>query len=121
MRVDAHVPRGTAEALALAVRNMLFRLRITVLFRHTEIDDVDEVRVARPRPPDEEVIRFDIAVDEVSVMNSLHARNLHAMIEHVGALSARTGKRRNGSAQHNVETAIRHRNVPFAARSCTPS
>lgn len=78
MRVDAHVPCGAAEALALAVGDVLFRLWITVLFRHAEVNDMDKVRVFRARAADEKVVRLDVSVDEVTVLDRLHTRNLRA-------------------------------------------
>ena len=35
--VDAHVARCAAEALPLAVRDVLLRLRVAVVFRHAEV------------------------------------------------------------------------------------
>ena len=52
MSVDAHVPGGTRERLALAVWNVLLGLRIAVLLSHTEVDYVDHVRGLSSRPAD---------------------------------------------------------------------
>lgn len=41
MRVDAHVTGRTAQTLPLPVRNVLLRLRVSVLLGHAEVDDVD--------------------------------------------------------------------------------
>lgn len=38
--VDAHVPRGAAQRLALAIWNMLLRLRVAVLLGHPKVDHV---------------------------------------------------------------------------------
>ena len=84
MSVDAHVPSRPAQTLPFPVRDVLLRLRVSILLCHTEVDDVDEVSVLRPRSADEKVIRLDVPVDEVRVMDSLHARYLgsiaHTMI-----------------------------------------
>ena len=42
MRIDAHIPRSPAKTLPFTVRNVLFRLGITVLLSHAEIDNVDD-------------------------------------------------------------------------------
>ena len=53
---------------------MLLRLRIPILFRHSEIDDVNDVGGFRRRSSDEEIVRFDIAVDEVLLVDDLDPR-----------------------------------------------
>ena len=40
MGVDAHVARGSAQALSFSVGNVLLRLGIPVLLRHAKVDDV---------------------------------------------------------------------------------
>ena len=102
MRVDAHVPRRPAQALSFPIRNVLLRLRVAVLLRHAEVDDVDHcgrgggrdrrqpgstqgphnrrrprtVRVLRTGAADEEVVRLDVAVDQVLVVHGLHPGEL---------------------------------------------
>lgn len=41
MSVDTHIPSCAAETLPLSVRYVLFRLRVTVLLRHTKVDNVN--------------------------------------------------------------------------------
>jgi len=43
MGVDAHVSSGTGQRLAFPVRDVLLRLGVTILLRHTEVDDVDDI------------------------------------------------------------------------------
>jgi len=76
VRVDAHVARRARQALALAVRDVLLRLGVAVLLGHAKVDDVDRVGVLRPRPADEEVVGLDVAVDQVLLVDRLHAREL---------------------------------------------
>ena len=100
MRVDAHVSRRPAQALALPVRDVLLRLRVPVLLGHPKVNDVDHcartrtsvtvashreraaqrtVGVLRARAADEEVVGLDIAVDQVLLVHGLHARELSAV------------------------------------------
>ena len=76
MGIDAHVPRGPTEALPLTIGYMLLRLRIPILLRHPKIHNMDQVRVTRPWSTDEEVIGFDVPVDETSFVDGLYARDL---------------------------------------------
>lgn len=52
---------------------MLFGLRVSVLFRHSKIDDMDDIGCFAVRPTDQEVIWLDIAVDEIFFVNRLDA------------------------------------------------
>ena len=74
--VDTHVASSARQGLALAVRDVLLGLGVTVLLGHAEIDDMDDVGGLGRRAADEEVVRLDIAVDQVLLMNCLHARKL---------------------------------------------
>lgn len=88
MRVDTHVTGSTTQTLPLSIWDMLFpvgqesqfklllaalhaRLGISILFRHTKVDDVNGVCALCAGSADEEVVRFDISVDEVSLVDSL--------------------------------------------------
>ena len=42
MSVDTHIPSGSAQTLSFPVRNVLFRLWVTVLLRHAEINNMDD-------------------------------------------------------------------------------
>lgn len=52
---------------------MLLGLGVTVLLGHTEVDDVDNVRVLAVGTTNEEVVRLDITVDEVLLVDGLYA------------------------------------------------
>lgn len=89
MRVDTHVARRARKGLALAVWDVLLRLRVAILLRHSEVDDVDEVRVLRPRPADEEIVWLDIPINEVLLVDSLHARYLQYISAELVGVQAR--------------------------------
>lgn len=72
MGVDAHVSCGTRERLPLSVWNVLLGLGVTVLLSHAEVDDVDNVRVLAVGTTNEEVVRLDITVDEVLLVDGLY-------------------------------------------------
>lgn len=73
MCVDGHVPGGTGQGLPLAVRNVLLCLGVAILFGHAKIDYMDDVGSLCARLTDEEVVRFDITVDEVLLVDCLHS------------------------------------------------
>ena len=73
MCIDTHVTSCPTQTLSFSVRNVLLCLRIPVLLRHTEVYDVDEVRILRPWTANEEVVGLDIAVDEVLLVDGLHS------------------------------------------------
>lgn len=52
------------------------RFRIPVLLGHTKVDDVDRIRALGARAPDQKVVRFDIPVDEILLVDRLHSRQL---------------------------------------------
>lgn len=80
--VDTHVTCRTRQRLAFSVGNVLLRLGITVLLRHAEVDDVDDIGSLGARATNQEVVRLDVTVDEVLLVDSLDARQLQAMLVH---------------------------------------
>lgn len=85
MSVDGHVSGRAGEGFALSVRNVLFRLGVTVLFGHAEVNDVDDIGRLGTRSADEEVVRLDVAIDQVLLVNRLHARQ-HLFGDHDDSL-----------------------------------
>jgi hypothetical protein len=77
MGVDTHVTRSTGERLALPVRNVLLCLGVTVLLGHTKVHDVNYISALGAWSADEEVVRLDVAVDEVLLVNGLYSRQLY--------------------------------------------
>jgi hypothetical protein len=71
MGVDTHVSSGTGERLAFPVRDMLLCLGVTVLLRHTEVDNVNDIGALRAWAANKEVVRLDVAVDEVLLVDGL--------------------------------------------------
>lgn len=80
MGVDAHVPSGTGERFSLAIGDVLLGLGVAVLLGHAEIDNMDDIRGLGLGAADQEVIRFDITVNEVLLMDGLNPRQLHNML-----------------------------------------
>lgn len=74
MRVDTHVSCSTREGLSLPIRNVLFRLGITILLCHAKINDMDNVGTLGAWSADEEVVGFDVSVDEVLFVDGLYPR-----------------------------------------------
>ncbi|KAJ8577597.1 hypothetical protein ON010_g1609 [Phytophthora cinnamomi] len=63
VRVDGGVTRRAREVLVLTVGDVLVRLGVAVLLGQTEVDDVHDLGPLAQA--DEEVVRLDVAVDEV--------------------------------------------------------
>ena len=63
MRVHGCVTGCTGQILVLTVRDVLLRLGVAVLLGETKIDAMDLVRLLADA--DEEIIRLDIAMDEI--------------------------------------------------------
>src|SRR5882762_7226145 len=93
MSVDTHVSSRSTQTLSFSIWNVLFRLGITILLRHTEIDNVDNcmqnmiiptptyskvltIRAFRARATNEKVVRFYVPIDEVLFVNRLYTRKL---------------------------------------------
>ena len=77
MGVDTHVTSSSGQRLSLSIRNVLLRLRVSVLLGHTEIDDVDYIGSFGARAPDEEVVGLDVTVDEVLFVYCLNTSDLY--------------------------------------------
>lgn len=55
---------------------MLLRFGVSVLFGHAKVDDVDNVGGLGGRSADEEVVRFDVSVDHVLLVDGLDSGEL---------------------------------------------
>ena len=55
---------------------MLFGFRISVLFCHPKVDNVNDIGKFSVRPTKQEIVWLDIAVDEVLFVNCLDPREL---------------------------------------------
>ncbi len=74
--VDAHVTSRARERFPLAIGNVLLRLRIAILLGHAKVDHVDDVGRLGTRSANQEVIGFDIPVDEILLVDGLDTRQL---------------------------------------------
>ena len=73
--VDGRVAGGTRQVLVLPVRDVQVRLRVPVLLRETEVDDVDLVTALANAH--QEVVGLNVTVYEVAGVNVFDARNLY--------------------------------------------
>jgi hypothetical protein len=67
---------------------VLFGLRVAVLFGHAKVHDVNDVGRFGIRPSDQEVIRFDVAVDQVLLVDRLDAGKLQPISSNAGGCGA---------------------------------
>lgn len=71
MGIDRHVSCCSTQTLSLSVRDMLFCFGVSVLFGHSEINNVNNIGGFGTGTTNEEVVGFDVSVDQVTVMDSL--------------------------------------------------
>ena len=57
---------------------MLFGLWVSVLFRHAKINHMNDIRCFGIRSANEEVVGFDVSVDEVLFVYRLNSRKLES-------------------------------------------
>lgn len=74
MCVDACISGGASKVLVFSVRDVLMCAGITVFLGEAKVYDVDQV--AFLSQAHEEVVRFDISVDEVLGMDVLNSTDL---------------------------------------------
>lgn len=55
---------------------MLFRLWVSILFSHSEIDNMDDIGSFCSRTTNQEIIGLDISVDEIFFVDCLDAGEL---------------------------------------------
>ena len=83
MGVDARVPSGARQVLILSVRDVLPGPVVAVLLCQAEIDE--EQLVAVSADTHEEVVWFDVSVDEVLVVDVLDSAD-HLVCQHQDCL-----------------------------------
>lgn len=71
MGVDASIARRARQVLVLSVGNVEVRLRVTILLGQPEVNNVDLISTLSDAH--EEVVGFDITVDEGLGVNVLDA------------------------------------------------
>lgn len=69
--VDTHISGGSREGFPLAVRNMLLRLRVTILLGHAEVDNMDYARGLGAGTADQKVVGLDIAINQILLVDGL--------------------------------------------------
>ena len=74
MGVDRGVTCGTRQILVLPVRNVEMGLWVTVLLGETKVDDVD--LIATLSNTHEEIVGFDVTMNEVAGVDVFDARDL---------------------------------------------
>ena len=71
MGIDGHVSCCSTQTLSLSVWDMLLCFRVSVLFGHSEIDDMNDIRGFSTGTTNKEVVGFDVSVDQVTVVDGL--------------------------------------------------
>lgn len=90
---------------------MLLSLGVTVLLGHAEIDNVDNVGGFAVWPADQEVVGLDVAVDEVLLVDGLHAGQ-HLLRDHDDGLDGEAASAvveeilKRGSEQVNDKNVV---------------
>jgi hypothetical protein len=74
MGIDGSVTSGTGQVLVLAIRDVQVRLGVSVLLGESKINDVD--LVASLANAHQEIVGFNVSMDEIARMNVLDAGNL---------------------------------------------
>lgn len=74
MRVDRGIAGSASQVLILTIRNVLMCAGVTVLFGQAEVYDVDQVSLLAK--PHQEIIRFNVSVNEVLGVDVLDSANL---------------------------------------------
>lgn len=72
MSVDAHVSRGSSEALVFPVWNVLVCINVDVELGQAEVDNVNHLVTPQRSPTDQKIFWFDVAVNEVLGMYVFH-------------------------------------------------
>lgn len=74
--VDAHVAGSARQALVFSVGDVFLGLGVDVLFGQAEVDDVDGVLPLAARSTHQEVLGFNVPVDQTAGVNELHPGDL---------------------------------------------
>ena len=69
MGVDTHITCCAAETLALAIGDVLLSLWVTGLLGHAKVHDVYYACILGRRTPNQKIVRLNVAVDEVVLVN----------------------------------------------------
>ena len=80
MRRNAHISGGTRQGLVFPVRDVFLCVRVYVLLRQAEVDDVDDVLVLHPQSTDQEVLRFYVTVYQLSTVDNFDSLQLKSSV-----------------------------------------
>jgi hypothetical protein len=72
VRVDAHVSGRTGETFVLPVWNVFVSVRVNVFFGEAEVDNVDDFVLFRRSAAYQEILGFDVSIDQMLGVNILH-------------------------------------------------
>lgn len=73
MCIDAHIPSGSGQTLVFPVRDVFLGLRIDVFLCQAKVYDVNGVLPFGARSSHQEVLRFNVSIDQTSRVDELHA------------------------------------------------
>ena len=76
MSVYAHVASSSCQTFVLPIGDVFVCVRINVLLGKTKVYNVDDVAPFVRLTTDEEVLWFDVSVDELLGVDILHSRYL---------------------------------------------
>lgn len=76
MCIDAHVPSCARKTLSFSIGDMLLCLGISVLLCHAKVNEIHHVGMGCARSANEEIVWFDVSVDQVVLMNAFYSCNL---------------------------------------------
>jgi len=96
MRINGSIPSCASQILAVTIRNMLASLGVPEALGKTEINNIDVVLLFADS--DEEIVGFDISMQEMSRMYELNALKLHRKIQSTRYISKiQASERKNGT------------------------
>jgi len=76
MRVNAHIPSRSRQALMLAVGNVFVAIRINILLCKTKVNYKYCIPFRAGRAANEEILRLNITINEQFGVNKFHTLNL---------------------------------------------
>ena len=74
--INTHVTRSASQALVFAIWNVFVSLRVDVLLRKSKVNYVDYMPALGRLTADEEILRFNVTINQMLGMHVLHPRYL---------------------------------------------
>ena len=72
MGVDAHITSCATQRFPFAIWNMLFCFWIAILFGHSKVDYMDDVSSLGVWSTYQKIVRLDVSVYQILLVNSLY-------------------------------------------------